>query len=78
MANVDFELLMAEYSAMVDTLPREATEDDVVSQLCADHAWTENGAATIVNLARMYGTEILRNALALAAAMEIEDGDAGL
>ena len=40
--------------------------------------WTEQGAREVLQLARRYGTSILRNALALAAAMKIEDGRVGL
>jgi spore coat protein CotH len=39
---------------------------------------TEQGARTIVRLARQYGASIIRNALALATAMSIEDGEPGL
>lgn len=40
--------------------------------------WTAQGARKVLQLARRYGTSILRSALALAAAMQIEDGNAGL
>ena len=40
--------------------------------------WTEQGAREVLQLARRYGTSVLRNALALAAAMKIEDGNVGL
>jgi hypothetical protein len=38
----------------------------------------ERGSAALVMLARQYGTFILANALALAEALKIEDGEAGL
>jgi hypothetical protein len=36
--------------------------------------WTPNGAEAVVNLATYYGSFVLRNALALAIALNIEDG----
>ena len=46
--------------------------------LSADAEWTTRGAETILLLAKQYGTFVLRNALAMAIAMGIEDGEAGL
>ena len=39
--------------------------------------WTEEGAGQIVCLARQYGVFMLRNALAVAIALDVEDGDLG-
>jgi hypothetical protein len=36
--------------------------------------WTPNGAEAVVDLATNYGSFILRNALALSIALNIEDG----
>jgi hypothetical protein len=59
-------------------LGAEATDEQIVRALVERGDWTEQGAREVLQLARRYGTSILRNALALAAAMQIEDGNAGL
>ncbi len=46
--------------------------------LHAHASWTEGGAQELANLARSYGVFMLRNALALAFALDIEDGELGL
>jgi len=43
--------------------------------LSSEHDWIEQGAHTIVSLANDYGAFMLRNALALAIALNKEDGD---
>jgi len=40
--------------------------------------WTDSGAIHLVWLVRQYGVFMLRNALALAVAAGIEDGELGL
>ena len=47
----------------------------IVRELSRNHDWTTEGARTIVELADSYGAFVLRNALALAVALEKEDGD---
>lgn len=66
-----------EYQEIIDRVGERAVDADIVSSLVADAAWTREGAQTVLKLARNYGTSILRNALALAEAMAIEDGAAG-
>jgi len=39
--------------------------------------WTQDGAEQVASLARNYGAFVLRNALALAISLEIEDGEFG-
>ena len=39
--------------------------------------WTPKGAEEITKLARKYGSFILRNALAIASVLSIEDGELG-
>ena len=39
--------------------------------------WTSEGARELVDIARKYGAFMLRNALALAIALGIEDGTSG-
>ena len=50
----------------------------LVGLLCECAEWTYPGAEHVVKLARDYGTFMLRNALALAIAAELEDGELGL
>ena len=57
-------------TAMVDT-------NVLVQHLSRAHDWTEEGARAIVTLANKYGTFMLRDALALAIALDKEDGDLG-
>lgn len=72
------DVLAAEYDDLIAKVGEEATEDQIVAALVRDSDWTEQGAQEVLHLARKYGTSILRNALALASAMQIEDGEAGL
>lgn len=72
------ETLLAEYGSIMADLGQDATDDQVVMALVDRADWTEQGAREVLHLARRYGTSILRNALALAEAMGIEDGDGGL
>ncbi|MCK4626982.1 MAG: hypothetical protein KAV00_16840 [Phycisphaerae bacterium] len=52
--------------------------DQLAFLLEREAGWTANGAYAIIHVAREYGTFVLRNALALAAALGIEDGTSGL
>lgn len=72
------DVLAAEQDNLIAKVGEEATEDQIVAALVRDSDWTEQGAHEVLHLARKYGTSILRNALALASAMQIEDGEAGL
>ena len=67
-----------EYKVLVDGLGGVPDDESLIGRLMAYSEWTERGATTLLMLARQYGTFILANALALAEALEIEDGDAGL
>jgi len=67
-----------EYKVLVDSLGSDPDDESLTARLREDSEWTERGSATLVMLARQYGTFILANALALAEALEIEDGEAGL
>lgn len=78
MAEVVTECLLSEYESLVAELGQEVSDEAIIAALVRDADWTEQGATTVLMLARQYGTSILRNALALAAAMDIEDGEAGL
>ena len=70
--------LRSEYETLIAELPETPTDEHIVGALVANADWSANGAREVFQLARRYGTSILRNALALAEAMNIEDGNAGL
>lgn len=53
------------------------TEKDIEAALVFDHEWTREAAAEVFRLATKKGAFLLRNALALAIALNIEDGDQG-
>ena len=72
------DTLAAEYETIIADLGAQATDEQIVHALLEQADWTERGALAIVTLAREYGSAVLRNALALANAMQIEDGEAGL
>ncbi len=49
----------------------------LAAALTGRHDWSEAGAAVVVALAADYGAFMLRNALALALALDVEDGRLG-
>jgi len=53
-------------------------DKDITEALVSDHDWTEEGATEVIRLATDKGSFLLRNALALAIALKIEDGNQGL
>lgn len=75
------ECSTAEYECLLrEILPRDTTQvgdERIAQRLSLSHDWTEQGAETVVQLARDYGAFMLRNALALAIALGIEDGRLG-
>jgi len=78
MSEVVTDMLLFEYEIMIAKVGEHATDEQIIAVLMRDAAWTEEGACEVLQLARKYGTSILRNALSLASAMQIEDGEAGL
>jgi hypothetical protein len=46
----------------------------VLERLVSEGQWTKSGAQELVHVATLYGHRFLRNACALAKAMEVEDG----
>jgi len=72
------DVLISEYETLVAAVGEYPSDEQIIAALVRDSAWTERGASEVLQLARKYGTSILRNAFALASAMQIEDGDAGL
>jgi hypothetical protein len=79
---IEAELLehtVSEYKAVVElTRSEENLEmNTLLANLSNEHDWTDEGARAIVSLANQYGAFMLRNALALAIALNKEDGDLG-
>jgi hypothetical protein len=70
--------LLAEYETMIADLGEDVTDEKILGALVVRADWTAEGARAVVMLARKYGVFVLRNALALANAIQIEDGEAGL
>lgn len=76
--------LRDEYKTLAESLANAGAHEqnfdwsDVMDSLHAQSDWTASGAEHVTVLARQYGSFILRNALALALALEIEDGELGL
>ena len=64
--------LHTEYRTLVAQLnpaaPPSEQHEELIAALVSDAAWTHEGATEVLHLAQHYGTSILRNALALAAA----------
>ncbi|MFN7021482.1 MAG: hypothetical protein ACK4WH_09165 [Phycisphaerales bacterium] len=72
------DVLLSEYETVIVKVGEDAMHDAIIAALVREGDWTEPGAREVLQLARSYGTGVLRNALALAAAMGMEDGDGGL
>ena len=81
-ANVS--VLVDEYSAILHTvIARDGTDavvnwHAIVERLELEADWTCEGAITLARLVKDYGSFVLRNALALALAVGVEDGELGL
>ena len=69
---------VAEYRALVEKLGDHTNDSELRRLLTTESEWTPQGAAAVVMLARHYGTFVLAHALAIAEALEIEDGDCGI
>ena len=78
MPEIITDVLLSEYEIIIAEVGEDATNEQIVAALVRDADWTEQGASEVLQLARKYGTSILRNALALASAMSIEDGTSKL
>ena len=72
---------VSEYNCIVTILSHQAggqiDTDNLLQKFSLNHDWTEHGARAIITLANDYGAFMLRNALALAIALNKEDGDLG-
>lgn len=67
-----------EYKGLVESLGPSLNDEKLRGLLMKDSEWSEQGSAVLILLARRHGTFVLANALALAEALGIEDGEAGL
>jgi hypothetical protein len=70
-----------EYEALIPNKnSRRPTIDwsKIEKKLHSECEWTPEGAQILLDLARQYGSFILKNALALSIALGIEDGELGL
>ena len=78
------ELTVDEYKDIVRAIDPGGVDKDedywnaVRNKLQTEGEWTKAGAEHILNLARDYGSFALRNALALAIALDVEDGLLGV
>ena len=76
--------LVDEYATLIKDTGFNANEikardwEAMLEMLRRQGDWTERGATHLVSLVRQYGVFMLRNALALAVAAGIEDGELGL
>ena len=73
------ECAVSEYKSVIELsrVEENLERGTLLASLSNSHDWTDNGARAIVSLANQYGVFMLRNALALAIAINKEDGDLG-
>lgn len=72
-------LTIQEYTTIFPP-PKKENQIDwtrVEAKLHNEMEWTQEGAAQVAALVRDYGAFVLRNALALAISLGIEDGELG-
>lgn len=72
------EHLADEYRTMMERIESPVDDAQIRALLIREADWTSNGAAVVLMLAKRYGSFVLANALALAEALQIEDGEAGI
>lgn len=79
---INIQSLVDEYATIVQEAKVDRHNlhdiDSMRLSLVETADWTPETADILINLAQEYGTFILRNALALAVALGIEDGSRGL
>jgi len=68
--------LVEEYRVLFEGADR-GSSDRLEDALTHEAEWSEEAAAHLLQLARTYGSFMLRNALAISLALEIEDGELG-
>ena len=81
---IDLGLLVEEYTTIIhESSPEKNSRGEtrwnaLENRLVGDAEWTVEGARHLSLLVRTYGAFILRNAAALAIALDLDDGEAGL
>jgi hypothetical protein len=81
MKTVNIDFIQDEYQSYIAQAADKNHEIDwekVIGLLCKNGDWTTQGAEMLVYLVKQYGSFVLKNALALALAANIEDGELGL
>ena len=73
----EYESILKENKEILD-LHENSYWSDILAKLQTDCEWTQEGAIHLIQLVNDYGSFMLRNALALAIAADIEDGKLGL
>ncbi len=72
----DVSNLVEEYRSLFDGVEGD-TLDFLEEALMDEAEWTTEAAEHLVQLAKAYGSFMLRNALAISLALDIEDGELG-
>jgi len=70
----DVSGLVEEYRSLFDEVGDD-TLDSLEETLIHEAEWTAEGAEHLLHLATAYGSFMLRNALAISLALDIEDGE---
>jgi len=68
--------LVEEYRALLEGVDADSS-GAIEKVLTRDAEWTPEAASHLLQLARAYGSFMLRNALAISLALGIEDGELG-
>jgi len=68
--------LAEEYISLIESLTDKSNES-LINALANQGDWTEQAAEHLLQLANDYGSFMLRNALALSLALNVEDGELG-
>lgn len=72
----DVSKLVEEYRDLFDDVSSDAP-DSLEEALMRGAEWTPEAAEHLLQLATAYGSFMLRNALAISLALDIEDGELG-
>jgi len=75
-ARGDVTALVQEYLLLFDGVDSDAP-DSLEDTLTRGAEWTPEAAEHLLQLARAYGSFMLRNALAISLALDVEDGELG-
>jgi hypothetical protein len=79
----EIKSLVEEYYALLEqpeskmSVRSKFTDSQIKELLVSKAAWSPRAAEHIFELANAYGSFMLRNALALSEALQIEDGELG-